>query len=392
MFKTVLFAIACLPVIGYLLLPFFLLLVKTVKGKFKDAPEVDKPSLDFAVIVTAYEETGLVPRAVKSILDTGYQNMIVYVVADNCDISDLTFSDSRVVVLMPEQVLASNVRSHQYAIRNFIRPHEFLTIIDSDNRVASTYFTEVSRWLYAGFDAVQGLRQPNNLDTELARLDAVRDIYYHYYDGQLLFSLGSSATLSGSGMAFRVSLYKDCFRNRDVSGAGFDKLLQAAIVGLGKRIAFAPTAVVFDQKTSKPGQLVNQRARWLNTWFKYAELGFGLVFRGFKQFDINGLLFGIVLLRPPLFILLAAGIIALFLSFWIDFLISLLLVVSLSIFILCFVFPLWLTKADVQIVRSLVAAPRFIFLQFVSLTKIRRANSRSVATKHVYDQGEYGEK
>jgi hypothetical protein len=47
-----------------------------------------------------------------------------------------------------------------------------------------------------GFAAVQGERKAKNLDTTYACLDAARDIYYHFYDGKLLFHIGSSATLA----------------------------------------------------------------------------------------------------------------------------------------------------------------------------------------------------
>ncbi|MFX8758778.1 glycosyltransferase, partial [Acinetobacter baumannii] len=81
-----------------------------------------------------------------------------------------------------------------------------------------------------GFSAVQGERKAKNLNTTFACLDAARDIYYHFYDGKILFEAGASATLAGSGMAFTVELYKQCLEKSNVSGAGFDKVLQKEIV------------------------------------------------------------------------------------------------------------------------------------------------------------------
>src|SRR5690606_39390030 len=130
-----------------------------------------------------------------------------------------------------------------------------------------------------GYEAVQGFRAAKNLDTDYARLDAARDLFYHFYDGKLLFEVGSSATLAGSGMAFDTSLYVSCISDMDIQGAGFDKLLQARIVASGRRIGFTEHALVFDQKTANHHQLVGQRARWINTWIKYHVLGFGLVWQ-----------------------------------------------------------------------------------------------------------------
>src|SRR5690606_30379501 len=99
-----------------------------------------------------------------------------------------------------------------------------------------------------GYHAVQGRRQAKNLNTTIACLDAARDNFYDFYDGKLLFKLGASSTLAGSGMAFRTKLYRECLESLEISGAGFDKVLQAEIVKRGYRIAHAPKAIVYDEK------------------------------------------------------------------------------------------------------------------------------------------------
>src|SRR5215218_8783375 len=155
-----------------------------------------KPTLtteaSYAIIVTAFEQTTGLHAVVNSLLKLDYNNFLVYLVADKCDITNLRFNDSRVVVLRPEEALCSNTRSHFYAINRFQQPHERLTIIDSDNLVQADYLHQLNVYFDQGFQAVQGVRNAKNLDTELACLDAARDIYYHYYDGALLFGAGSS--------------------------------------------------------------------------------------------------------------------------------------------------------------------------------------------------------
>ena len=291
-------------VIGYnLFVPFFLFLLWAVKRKVK--PEAaNSETHDYAIIVTAYEQTASLHAVVDSLLKLSYTNYIIYIVADKCDISNLKFDDARVVVLRPPETLASNTRSHFYAIRNFVRPHDVLTIIDSDNLADLQDLNELNRYFDAGFSAVQGIRMAKNLDTTFACLDASRDIYYHFYDGEVLFNIGSSATLAGSGMAFKTSLYRECLEHQDITGAGFDKVLQMEILSRGYRIAFNEDAIVYDENTTKSDQLVKQRARWINTWFRYFKFGFSLVGAGIKKFDFNRFLFGIILLRPPLFIFL----------------------------------------------------------------------------------------
>ncbi|HMG07921.1 MAG TPA: glycosyltransferase, partial [Mucilaginibacter sp.] len=243
--------------IGYnLVLPVCIYLLSLLK-KSNAELLIKEKEVDYAIIITAYEQITHIPAAVNSLLALKYSNYLIYIVADKCDVSGLHFNDERVIILRPETTLASNTRSHFYAINNFRRQHERLTIIDSDNLAHPDYLVELNKYFNQGYLAVQGIREAKNLDTTYACLDAARDIYYHFYDGKILFKAGSSATLAGSGMAFTVALYRECLEHLDITGAGFDKILQSAIVGRNVRIAFTDKAIVYDEKTTNPNQLVN---------------------------------------------------------------------------------------------------------------------------------------
>lgn len=371
--------------IGYnLILPFFLLLLYAIVKLNKEKELISTNEADYAIIVTAYEQTTLIPSVVASLLKLNYSNYLIYIVADKCDITNLKFDDNRVIVLRPEQTLSSNTRSHFYAINRFKREHERLTIIDSDNLVDPNYLIELNKLFDQGFCAVQGVRDAKNLDTLYAALDGARDIYYHFYDGKVLFNVGSSATLAGSGMAFTTQLYKDCLAHLDITGAGFDKILQKEIVSRGFRIAFATNAIVYDEKTSKSDQLVNQRARWINTWFKYFSFGFGLIGKGILKLDWNMFLFGLILLRPPLFIFLLIGLFCMLLNLIFNPFIAMIWLLGFVIFVLGFILALAINNTDARIYKSLWGIPKFIFYQVLSLLKVRNANKHSVATKHFH--------
>lgn len=339
---------------------------------------------DYAIIVTAYEQVTNIPAVVQSLLNLNYTNYLIYIVADKCDVSELSFADERVIILRPETTLASNTRSHFYAIRNFKRQHDRLTIIDSDNLVHPEYLNELDKYFDMGYLAVQGIREAKNLNTTYACLDAARDIYYHFYDGKILFKVGSSATLAGSGMAFTTALYRECLEHLDITGAGFDKVLQSAIVGRNVRIAFTDKAIVYDEKTSHSDQLVNQRSRWINTWFKYFKYGFTMIAKGIAKPSWNQLLFGFILLRPPLFIFLLLAVLCLFINLFISALGVFLWMAGFAVFVAGFYIALVRSDTDVRIYRSLINIPKFMFFQVVSLLRSRTANKRSVATKHTY--------
>jgi cellulose synthase/poly-beta-1,6-N-acetylglucosamine synthase-like glycosyltransferase len=366
-----------------LVFPVLLLLIYSVRGqkKYGLASVTDANLPDYAIIVTAYEYTQQLPAVVSSLLELKYGRYHIYVVADKCDISNLHFPADKVLLLRPEQVLGSNTRSHFYAIKNFIRPHSHLTIIDSDNLTDPNYLNELNTYFNAGFQAVQGVREAKNLDSTYACLDAARDIYYHFYDGKILFGAGSSATLAGSGMAFSTSLYKECLGHLDVTGAGFDKVLQDGIVSRKYRIAFAEKAIVYDEKTTGSDQLVKQRARWINTWFKYFALGFKIFFKGISGFNWNQTLFGLVLLRPPLFIFLILSVFFLLINLFLSISVAIAWFAGLCVFVTGFYISLRRSETDPRIYQSLVNIPKFISFQLLALFNARKANQISVATR-----------
>ncbi|MBC6112124.1 glycosyltransferase [Pedobacter fastidiosus] len=369
-------------IIIHLVFPFLLYILRAFKSKKKFEKIALDQEPDYAIIVTAFQQTTLLPMVVDSILRLNYSNYRVYVVADSCDISNLSFVDEKVVLLRPETELASNIKSHFYAIDHFSRAHKYLTIIDSDNLVHPEYLNELNLVFAHGYEAVQGTREAKNLNTQYACLDAAGDIYYRFVDRQLLFDAGSSASLSGSGMAFTTELYRSCLGHLTTTGAGFDKILQYEILSRKLKIAFAENAIVYDEKTSKSDQLVKQRARWINTWFKFFVLGLKLSYLSIINLNLNQFLFSIMLLRPPLFMLFITSSICILISVFVMPIASVIWVLAGLIFILMFFASLKYYKADKRIYDSLKQAPKFIFLQVFALLKANKANEISIATTH----------
>jgi len=367
--------------IGYNLVFSFLLYLFSLLKRRKSNAVILNENYDYGIIVTAYEQTHMLPAVVDSLLKIKYNNYHIYIVADNCDISTLQILNSRVSVLKPEMILSNNVKSHFYAINRFNRNHDILTIIDSDNLVHPEYINELNKFFAQGFKAVQGRRKAKNLETQLACLDAARDNYYNFYDSEVLFRLGSSSTLSGSGMAFKTNVYVECLESVEVLGAGFDKVLQAQLVEKGYRIAYAPEAIVFDEKTTHSKQLIGQRSRWINTWFKYVKYGFRLILTGIKRKSLNQFLFGTILLRPPLFIFILLSVICFCLNLFINNFYSVVWLIAFIIFVFSFLFALKKQDTSKKVYSSLGSIPKFIFYQLVSLYYARIANQRSIATK-----------
>lgn len=368
----------------HLFIPWLCLLIKLCRNSKDGYEERTREIADYAIIVTAYEQTDLLPAIVQSLLKLNYNpsRYLIYIVADKCDISNLHFADERVVLLKPEQTLANNIKSHAYAVANFRRDHSRLTILDSDNLAHPNYLNELNKAFDTGFDAVQGVRRAKNLNSIYACLDEAGDMYYRIVDRKWLFEAGSSAALSGSGMAFTVDRYSSYLEQMNLEGAGFDKLLQYKIVSQGQRIAFAEHAIVYDEKTARPEQLVNQRARWINTWFKYYKLGLKLLLRSVMKLNWNMFLFALLLVRPPLFILFALVMIGMVLTLFFQPLAVLIYILAICSFVINLAWALYYFKANKSIYRALYSIPRFVFIQLKAFLKHKKANQLSVATRH----------
>ena len=169
-----------------------------------------------------------------------------------------------------------------------------------------------------------------------------------------------------------------------MQGAGFDKVLQAEIVKRNLRIAFAEDAIVYDEKTSRGDQLVKQRARWINTWFRYFSFGFTIIGKGIRNISFNQITFGLILLRPPLFIFLALSGVCMLANIFFSLTGALLWLSGFVCFFISFMIALKESKAEKSIYKALLHAPVFIFYQILALMHIRRANKLSVATQHFH--------
>ncbi|MEP6583207.1 MAG: glycosyltransferase, partial [Ginsengibacter sp.] len=162
----------------YFLLPVFLFLIHWILPSSarlleKRYPkEVDK-EFDFAAIITAHQDIKLIPPLVDSFLKQDYKNFIVYIIADDCDITDLKYKDERIKILRPEVPFHAKIKSIHFAVTRFERKHDVLVIFDSDNLVHPKYFFTLNSYFQRGFRAVQTHMLSKNTDSIYAKLDSV---------------------------------------------------------------------------------------------------------------------------------------------------------------------------------------------------------------------------
>ncbi|WP_345949453.1 glycosyltransferase [Mucilaginibacter sp. PAMB04274] len=372
---------------SYLWLPIILLCFSFAAKLFKHTvspvsiPGKCKKSYKFGIIITAHRETKFLPPIVDSILKQTYQNFEIYIVADDCDISGLHFTDERIHLLKPETPLNTNTKSIQYAIDRFSAGTEVMVIFDPDNLLHPTFLEVMNNYYNAGYKAVQANLNPKSVNGMYEEMDNAGATFYSFLDRTARTALGFSVTMWGCGVSVLTSVYAHIKYNNKSNMGGFDKHMQAEIVQHVPVIAYAPEAVFFDEKVSDAKNLESQRARWINAYFKFFPEGFKVMLNGIFDRNVNVAFFGYNLIRPPYFleILIAVAFIIIgyfthqtMMFFWIG---------SLLTFLISFI-SIVLLFSPAKSRNGLWYMPLFFFHQVRSMLKIG-LNKRSILkTEH----------
>lgn len=344
---------------------------------------------DFACVITAYQNAKIAIPLIDSFLRQNYTNYRIYLVADDCDLKDITFPVSeKLSVLKPEHKLGSKVKSFIHGIDHFTREHGAVLILDPDNLGHPDFLQELNKYFQAGYSAVQGKRLAKNLDSVYACIDATGELYFNYTLKYVPYLLRSSANIAGSGMAVKSPLFKDYLQNERIAGhlheviVAEDKILQNDLVGKDVIIAFAKDALLYDEKVAKADQVVRQRSRWLNSYFENIRYASGLIFRGIGKFSMNQFLFGLLTIFPPMFLVVASSLFFVLADLIFFPTMSLVLIGAGLLFFLNFMLVLYLGKAPAAIWKNLYGIPAFVFYQIVALFKMKKANKDFLATTH----------
>lgn len=371
-----------------LLFPFIIHLFFLISKKRKLVSPASSQA-DIACVITSFKNVDMALLAADSLLRQNYTNFHVYLIADACDITGLDATrHPKLSILKPETTLGSKVRSMKYALDNFIRDHSAIAIFDPDNLADKNFLIECNNYLSAGFQAVQGRRTAKNLDTQIACLDAMGEVYYNYITKKIPFELGSSSVIAGSGMVINKGLFKDFFEmpyireNYEKVIPGEDKILHYFIVSNRERIAYNEDAVLYDEKISNAGMVQNQRARWINSYLLNLKNAGKLFLRGITSFDVNLFLSGIITLYPPLFLLILTALLFTILNLLFVEFFAIILIISVAIFILNFILVLAINKVSPRIWSALWGIPFFVLNQLLALLNIKKSNKEFLTTQN----------
>ena len=383
----------------FLVLPFLTTLATALRGRetLKDGATASE-TYDFGVVITAYRNAEITRPLIESLLRQTHERFRVYLVADNCPEVTFGFDDDRVEILEPDPALNLKAKSLIHAMESFTRPHDYVVVCDADNLAHPRFLEELNRHAAAGHTAIQGQRTAKNIDSPIAAADAVGEFYKNYIERYGAYRVGSSAVISGSGMAVERELYWAYLMGPDITAGKEkwkkmlqeDKILQNFLLRENHEIAYAWDAVIYDEKVSDGDAVETQRSRWLYSYFQNVPNALGILRRGVTNFSWNQFFFGLVTIAPPLFIHVAlSGVLALLClaigwGFGVSSLLvtGVLLLAGLALFSLNVLWTLYLSRAPKSLWTNLYGVPLFIARQATALVRMGNPNKNFKHTEH----------
>lgn len=380
-----LYAISQIIIAIYLMIPLLSLMLYSIMKLFSKPPierfkKIINRNHEFGIIITAHQEIKFIDPLVDSILNQQYKYFYIYIVIDDCQTIIPTYENPRIVILSPTPALHSKIKSIDYAINNLKNTLDAIIIFDADNIIHPSFLDYINQYFQKGFEVVQANFKPKNIDSDYARMDAIGDMFNFFIERQSRMWLGLSSAIWGSGIAIKLSLYKE-IKYKYYLG-GFDKKMQSHLVKRVNKIAFAEEAILFDEKITTGQSLQNQRTRWISSYFKYFKESFSIFQYGIQKINFNLIYFGFVTMRPPLFIVFTLALLFGILNIFIFPGIVLAWPIIVLTFIVTFITIIIIKGRDVRYILTIFKLPLFIFQQFLSLLKIKKAKKRFLKTEH----------
>jgi cellulose synthase/poly-beta-1,6-N-acetylglucosamine synthase-like glycosyltransferase len=362
------------------LLTYFFFKLFRIKTASERKKTVNSHQFEFGIIVTVHQDTKFISPILDSIERQHHKNYHVYVVADDCTSEVLEFQSEKVTILLPESALNSKIKSIKYAINSFKKQCDAIVILDADNLIHPSFLRVMNNYFQKGYKVVQAHFKAKNADSHFARMDAIGDFFNFFIEREVRAMVGFSATIWGSGIAIDYTIYKEVTYT-DYLG-GFDKKLQAYLVQRVDQIAYAPDAILFDEKISSGSSLENQRTRWISSYFKYFNECFSIFFNGVRKVNPNLVYFGLNTLRPPLFITLGLAFLVAIINYFLNpihFYIWLSLLFSFFFSFICIVL---IKGKDWRYLKTVLLLPLFVVRQILALLKIKKAKKSFLKTEN----------
>lgn len=287
---------------------------------YKPLPKVTHGKQNrFAVFVPGYKEDSIIVSVINQLLTITYPKHLfdIIVIADSFQEKTIqALSSLPIILLQPKFEKSSKAKSLNFAFNTLPEKYDAVVILDADNVVHPGFLDQLNQYMQPNVAVVQMQRVAKNTDTPFSVLDACSEAINNHIFRKGQYAIGLSASLIGSGMAFRYTLLKDVISK--IESVYEDREIQFALAKQGIKIHYVEDILVYDEKVDNPQAFQNQRRRWVYaqvmSLFDYFIPGHIMLFKGnlsFYNFTVLNnifpprvLLLGLLIIIPAIATLL----------------------------------------------------------------------------------------
>lgn len=238
---------------------------------------------NYAILICARNEQVVICDLIDSLRHQSYpqDKLHIFVMADNC--TDNTADAARKAGATVYTRFNKTQIGKGYAMNALLHhikddyPEGFdgFFVFDADNVLADNYIEEMNKSFCAGNEVITSYRNSKNYgDNWISAGYALWFLRESRYLNQARDIIGASANVSGTGFLFSRAVAEE------MDGWPFHMLTEDIEfsfnqISKGRKIAYCPTAELFDEQPVKFSQSFRQRLRWARGYWQVLH-GYGL--------------------------------------------------------------------------------------------------------------------
>ena len=239
--------------------------------RHSETPKAKKQNR-FIVLIPSYKGGKNLEMTVKSILGQSYtqRQFDVTVIADHEDeMTMFHLAQQPITLLTPNFERQSRIKSLQLAINNLpqFKIYDAVVILEAGDVVETEFLEQVNdAYEAAGTKAIQTHKLSLNRDSTPARLSAIFEEINNSIFRRGHISVGLSAALASSGMAFEFNWFKDYIQTAKANWS--DKELEALLTRQHIYVDYFDKIEVYNVKARQAEDFNRQHLSWIWTQFR----------------------------------------------------------------------------------------------------------------------------
>lgn len=338
-----------------------------------------------AILIPAYKEDRVIMECVASCMNQNYptDKYDIVVISDRMkEGTDQILSSLPVKLVNVHFENSTKAKALNFAMDQIGDLYDIAVVLDADNVIYADFLQNINNFFSTpGVRIVQAHRKAKNLNTNLSVLDAVSEEINNSIFRLGHATMGLSAALIGSGMAFNYTLFKEIMLSINAVG-GFDRALELSLIKEGEKIYYLQDVDVLDEKVQSHANFSDQRRRWLSAQLHYlvefiADVpnavrkgNWDFCDKVFQQMSIPRIiLLGVIFIISLVFSFIKWTIA---LKWWILF-----LILVLALFL-----AIPRTLLNKRLFVALFELPYSFLLMFCNLFRLKGANKKFIHTSH----------